>query len=84
MSAKCIVECYWTDEQKEQIEVLNEDLKKAFFYIKTVGYSCDEIISIKISDEDGEDILPGQKEVVVDGTVDCNGEVWVEAYNNVN
>lgn len=81
VSSKCILECYWTDENKERIECLRENIKKAYFYIKTVGYDCDEAISVKVSDEDGSDILPGQKEVVIEGRVNCDGEIWVEAYN---
>jgi hypothetical protein len=78
---KYIIECYWTNENKERIESLGENIKKAYFYIKTVGYDCDEAISVKVSDEDGSDILPGQKEVVIEGRVNCDGEIWVEAYN---
>lgn len=75
-----IMEFYWTNEQKEQIEVLEiED--KAFVFIKVKDYEPDDEIEITIEDGEGNDILPGQKTVTIKGKPDTRGELWIEAYN---
>lgn len=82
VTPKCILECYWTNENKEQIDFFNDDIDKMYFYAKTSGYENGESISIEISDEDENDVVPGQKTIIIEGTIDEHGELWVEGYNN--
>lgn len=70
-----IREIYWMDaEMENKITAINFQ-KKASILVRTKDYDEGDNITVKITGKNGNDVADGQKEIILNGTVDSQGIV---------